>query len=196
MFTIRRSIKILAALLVLFALLTIPVAIAMAVEKAFPPTPPGQIEIKQLPAGVLIEASTDSHYFRSANNLFRPLFRYISDRDIAMTTPVEAQINPARMFFWVAESEVDKVDGNTSSVRVVQMPSRTVASAGGRGSYSESNFNRTREELLSWLADNNEWQAIGDPFAVYWNGPFTLWLLKRYEVQVEVVKTASSKVND
>lgn len=158
-----------------------------ATEKAFPQTPPGVIEIKELPAGVLLESSTDQPYFRSSNRLFRPLFRYISDRDIAMTTPVEAQIEPGRMYFCVASDEEAKVDGDTDSVRVVHLPARTVASAGGRGSYSESNFNETRERLLSWLADQEEWVIDGEPFAVYWNGPFTLWFLKRYEVQVEVV---------
>jgi hypothetical protein len=174
-------------LLVVVALITIPVAVAIAVEKAFPPTAVGQIEIKELPAGVLLESASDQSYFNSANGLFRPLFRYISDREIAMTTPVEARVDPGRMYFWVAADEVEKVDGDTQSVRVIHIPARTVAAAGGRGGYTERNFNRTRDQLLAWLEEQDEWRVSGEPFAVYWNGPFTLTLLKRYEVQVELV---------
>ena len=110
--------------------LFLPGTMSLAVEKAFAPTPPGEIEIKELPPGVLLESSSGQSYFESDNQLFRPLFRYIRERDIAMTTPVEARIHPGRMYFWVAEGEVAKVDGDTDSVRVVHLPERKVASAG------------------------------------------------------------------
>lgn len=157
-----------------------------AAEEAFAPTPPGEIEIKELPAGLLLESASEQPYFTSSNRLFRPLFRYISDRGIAMTTPVEARMDPGRMYFWVREDQVAKVDGDTDSVRVIKMPARMVASAGASGSYSESNFRQTRKRLLTWLDDQDAWDVIGEPYGVYWNGPFTLWFMKRYEVQVEV----------
>ena len=158
-----------------------------AAEEAFPPTPPGEIEIKELPSGLLLESASAEPYFTSSNRLFRPLFRYISDRGIAMTTPVEARMDPGRMYFWISQDQVDQVDGDTESVRVIEMPARMVVSAGASGSYSESNFRRTRERLLAWLDKQDASDAIGEPYGVYWNGPFTLWFLKRYEVQVEVV---------
>jgi len=181
--SLRRSLAVLA-------LISIPLTMTHAVEEAFPPTSPGEIEIKELPAGVLLEASSEQQYFSSSSRLFRPLFRYISDRNIAMTTPVEARIEPGRMYFWVREDQVDRVDGDTENVRVIQIPSRMVASAGARGAYSEANFRQTRERLLKWLNDHDEWEAAGEPFGVYWNGPFTFGFLKRYEVQVEVVPAA------
>jgi hypothetical protein len=173
-------------LLVILASVAIPFGVTLAVEKAFPQTAVGQFEIKVLPPGVLLESASEQSYFSSSNRLFRPLFRYISDRDIAMTTPVEARVESGRMYFWVAADEVHKVDGDTQSVQVIQMPERTVAAIGGRGAYTEQNFNRSRDQLLTWLAQQEQWQASGEPFAVYWNGPFTLPLLKRYEVQVVV----------
>jgi len=103
-----------------------------------------------------------------------------------MTTPVEAHIEPGKMYFWVAADEVDKVDGDTETVRVIEISARRVASAGARGGYSEANFRQTRNRLIEWLDAQSDWEAVGEPFAVYWNGPFTLWFLKRYEVQVEV----------
>ncbi len=29
-------------------------------------------------------------------------------------------------------------------------------------------------------------QITGEPYAVYWNGPFTLWFLKQFEVHLPV----------
>ncbi|MEM0966753.1 MAG: heme-binding protein [Verrucomicrobiota bacterium] len=159
-------------------------------EQAFPQTPPGEIQVKELPAGVLLESNSDASYFASSGKLFRPLFDYIDKRDIAMTTPVEAKVNPGEMYFWVAADEVDKVTGDTEQVRVVEVPERTVVSVGGRGSYSESNYREKEEELFAWLAANEQWKVVGDPVAVYWNGPFTLWFLKKFEVMVEVEPVA------
>ena len=65
--------------------ISIPLAMAHAVEEAFPQTSPGKIEIKELPTGLLSESSSEQSYFNSSNSLFQPLFRYISDRNIAMT---------------------------------------------------------------------------------------------------------------
>jgi len=155
-------------------------------ETAFPSSPPGQFEVKTLPAGTLLESKTDGLYFDNSSTLFRPLFRYIDERGISMTTPVEAAIAPGRMYFWVSEEDVDKLTGDTDRVRVVNVPARTVASKGGRGSYSEENFRESADELLDWVAKQDEWIPTGDPFAVYWNGPFTLWFLKKYEVMVEI----------
>ena len=103
-----------------------------------------------------------------------------------MTTPVETSIENAAMFFWVAPSEVAKVNGDADGVKVIRMAERQVASRGERGGYSQANFEKTRDELLAWLLVQPEIMAAGEPYAVYWNGPFTPWFLKRYEVHVPV----------
>ena len=41
-------------------------------------------------------------------------------------------------------------------------------------------------ELEAWLASQNAWRAAGAPYAVFWNGPFTPWFMKRFEVHVPV----------
>lgn len=172
-------------LVVLLALSTLARP-ALAAEQAFPPTPAGQIELKTLPAGVLLKSTGRGNYFNEANDLFRPLFRYISRHDIAMTTPVEAQIENAAMYFWVAASQRDKVSGNQDGVEVLQLSDRRVASAGARGAYSRKNFEKTRDQLLAWLAARTDVEAIGEPYVVYWHGPFTPWFAKAYEVHVPV----------
>lgn len=157
---------------------------AMAAEEAFPPTPSGANEVKVLPAGILLRSAGQGEYFDRANDLFMPLFRYISRHDIAMTVPVEARVRDAAMYFWVAESQHAKVAGDEGAVIVERKPARRVASRGARGSYSRKNYERTRDELLAWVATQPGLVADGEPYAVFWSGPFTPGFLKKYEVHV------------
>lgn len=159
---------------------------AHADQQAFLRTDPGVIEIKVLPAGRLLESRGDGDYFNQSNGLFRPLFRYISQHDISMTTPVEARIKPGMMYFWVSPDQVDKATEDSGEVRVIDIPERTVAAIGARGSYSEPNFQEARAKLLKWIEEQENLQVTGEPFAVYWNGPFTPWFRKLFEVQVVV----------
>jgi len=170
----------------LFLLFLLPMSAAEAYESAFPKTEPGILEIKTLPAGTLLKAEGEDSYFESSGKLFQPLFRYIKEQDIAMTVPVEARIEPGAMYFWVDPEQLDRVAGDTATIQVVRLPERTVAAIGVRGAYSESNFNTARAELLSWLESQPGYAPAGQPWAVYWNGPFTLWFLKQFEVQVAV----------
>ena len=158
----------------------------MASPEAFPPTPPGTTELKTLPAGVLLKSSGSGNYFDTADNLFSPLFRYISKNDIAMTTPVEARIDSAAMFFWVAASERGKLAGSAAGVEVVEVPERRVASHGERGGYGRANFEKARDKLLAWVAAQPGIEVAGEPYGVYWNAPFVPPFLKRYEVHVPV----------
>ena len=158
----------------------------MATEQAFVPAPIGTPELKTLPAGLLLKATETGNYFEESSRLFRPLFNYISAHDISMTTPVEANIDGAAMYFWVANSQRAKVSGSTGAVEVVQVPERWVARLGARGSYSAKNFAATRDELVAWLAQRKEVEAAGPAYAVYWNGPFTPGFLKRFEVHIPI----------
>lgn len=161
----------------------------MAAAEAFPPTEPGQTEVKTLPSGILLKSEAPGNYFDNGGKLFRPLFRYISDHDIAMTTPVEATIDDSAMIFWVAQSEVDKVAGSKNGVEVIEVPERLVAVRGAKGGYNESNFEETRDELQNWLASQPELRATGEAYGVYWNGPLTPWFMKTYEVHIPVERT-------
>jgi hypothetical protein len=158
----------------------------MATEQAFPPTAPGVAEVKTLPAGVLLKSTGRGNYFEQSDGLFMPLFRYISKHNIAMTTPVEARIDDAAMYFWVAESQHAKVAGNEGAVEVQRIPERRVASLGARGSYSRGNFEKHRDKLLAWIVTQPEIEAAGEPYGVFWHGPFTPWFAKRAEVHVPV----------
>lgn len=160
-----------------------------AYEQAFAKTSVGAFEIKTLPAARLIATHTDGAYFDEDNGLFRPLFRYISSRDIAMTTPVEAEIELGVMYFYIG-SEVSSAQLEaTDRVSVHELPERIVASHGVRGGYSEGNFTDAAAELRAWLAKNPKYEAIGEPRGVFWNGPFVPGFFKRFEVHIPVQLT-------
>ncbi len=170
----------------IFLTLGLSILPTMGAEQAFPPTASGTSEFKTLPAGVLLKSTAKGNYFDQSNRLFRPLFNYISSHDIAMTTPVEAQIDRAAMYFWVANAEQAKVTGDAPGVEVLRIPQRRVASRGVRGSYSRRNFETTRDELIAWLKSQPDVEAAGEPYAVYWDGPITPWFAKHAEVHIPV----------
>lgn len=174
-------------LLTLFILAAFPL-MSSAYEQAFPKTSVGTYEVKTLPAARLIATQTDEAYFQDNNGLFRPLFRYIQANDIAMTTPVEAEMDPGIMYFYIG-SDIDTSDlKETDQVSVHEMPQRRVASVGVRGGYSESNFEEAAHKLKAWLRKNKEYEAVGEPRGIFWNGPFTPGFFKRFEVHIPVRK--------
>ena len=157
-----------------------------AYEQAFPKTGAGALEIKTLPAARLIASQTDRAYFEDGNGLFRPLFRYISSRDISMTTPVEAEIEPGVMYFYIGSDVSAETLDSTDQVSLHELPERLVASHGVRGSYSKRNFDKAASTLRTWLNENPKYEATGVPRGIFWNGPFTPGFFKRFEVHIPV----------
>lgn len=160
----------------------------LAYDQAFTKTDVGTIELKTIPASRLIVSESNSHYFKQNNGLFRPLFRYISQNDIAMTTPVEAEMMPGKMYFYIGGDAAKRELESTDEVRVVDLPERTVASIGVRGGYSEGNFNAALQQLNTWLDKHPTHKANGEARGIFWNGPFTPGFLKRFEVHIPVVE--------
>ena len=167
------------------ALFILPL-MSSADQQAFAKTDVGEFEIKTLPAARLIASQADGAYFDENNGLFRPLFRYISARDIAMTTPVEAEIEPAVMYFYIGSEVSSETLEATENVSVHELPERLVASHGVRGGYSQSNFEEAATALRAWLTQNPQYAATSEPRGIFWNGPFTPSFFKRFEVHIPV----------
>ncbi len=174
-------------LILLFTLL--PLQIMSAYESAFPKTDVGTIEIKTIPAARLIATHSDSNYFEANNELFRPLFRYISNNNIAMTTPVEAEINPGIMYFYIGSDYESTELQETNEVTLIELPERTVLSLGVRGSYSAKNYNQALTKLSTYLSEQDKWIATGPARAVYWNSPFMPGMFKHSEVHIPVAQS-------
>ena len=172
--------------LIYYLCLALAPIIGSAYEQAFAKTDVGEFEVKALPAARLIASQTDAAYFNDGNSLFRPLFRYISERDVAMTTPVEAEINPGVMYFYIGANVSSDVLDATKNVSVHELPERLVASLGVRGGYKERNFNKAAAKLSAWLLKNPAYEATGEARGIFWNGPFIPGFFKRFEVHIPV----------
>ena len=155
-------------------------------ESAYKMTDAGNVEVKKIPESTVLQTSEKGEYYDKANNLFIRLFNYIKTNQIPMTIPVESGIKDAEMRFYVTASKKDETFKDTDSVKVLKIPERTVVAAGGRGSYSEGNINDAKKKLFTWLSEHPEYEKDGEPYAVYWNSPFSLWFLKHYEVHMPV----------
>ncbi len=152
----------------------------------FDKTPVGEIKIIDLPERIALEAKSSGSYFQSDNGLFRKLFRYISQNDVAMTTPVEADINPGKMRFFVGLKDRTKDISSTSDVEVRKIAPLKVVAIGVRGSYSVKRFMENKLKLLNWLAKEKKYEIAGEAYAVYWDGPFVLGFFKRSEVHLPI----------
>ena len=188
----KKRIKIIVLLSAIFTMTIISTFIGCSVmsnyESAYKMTDAGSVEVKNIPESTILKTSEKGEYYDKANNLFIKLFNYIRDNQIPMTIPVESGIKDAEMRFYVTATKKDEAFKDTDSVKVVRLPERTVAAAGGRGSYSEGNIEAAKKKLVLWLEEHPEYEPTGEPYAVYWNSPFRLWFLKHYEVHIPVSK--------
>ena len=179
-------------ILIIPLLLFIPFFL-IAYESMHDKTPVGKIVTIDLPERLALEAKTNGAYFDSDNGLFRKLFRYISNNDVSMTTPVEADVNPGKMRFFVGKKDASKNLQSNNSVDVITLPTRKVVSIGIRGGYSKKNFLENKKKLEIWLSENKKFTQNGDAYGVYWNGPFVPGFFKRSEVHIPIIKAPKDK---
>ena len=156
---------------------------AAAYESMYEATPPGDIEVKTLPARTALVATGGGNYFDGADGVFMKLFRYIDRNKVEMTIPVESEVDANRMRFFAGAADKTRALSNTAEVAVETLPERTVLSVGIRGGYNQDAYEGGVETLKAWLEKHgDEWAADGEPYAVYWNGPFMPGFLKKSEV--------------
>lgn len=176
-------------ILALLGLATATGSTALGYEAAYPMTVAGFCEVKTLPAGSVLRASSQGEYFDENNDLFMRLFRTINQNKVPMTVPVEAKMSPGTMVFYLDVASAKRKDLQTPPGVVRQtLPPRMVASIGIRGGYTRESYEKNLAQLRAWLKTQTKWRVVGEPYAVYWNGPFTLPPLKRSEVHLPVQK--------
>jgi len=166
---------------------------ATAYESMHNKTPVGKIIVIDLPNRTALEATSQSGYFDSDNGLFRKLFKYISSNDVSMTTPVEAEINPGKMRFFVGQKDLQKKLVSNKSVKVVKVPKQKVLSIGIRVSYTKEAFFKNKKALEIWLSKNKTFTQSGEAYGVYWNGPFVPGFFKRSEIHIPIKLIQKSK---
>jgi peptide methionine sulfoxide reductase msrA/msrB len=168
----------------------------MATETIYPKSDPGKAEIKKLPEAVALKAQSKQGYFEADNGLFMSLFRFIRDNKVSMTVPVEAEMEPGTMRFYVGKEDRQKALKDTDAVEVQPVSERTVAAFGLRGGYSEKNYRDGVRQLEAWLEKQSDYEAAGPAYAVYWNSPFMPGFLKRSEIHIPVRQVAMAAVGN
>jgi DNA gyrase inhibitor GyrI len=159
----------------------------MAYESAFAKTPVDEYTILKLPAARWLVSKGDGEYFDSSSKMFRKLFSYIKENDVSMTVPVEGRLDETEMRFYLG-SETPEGLLDTDTVKIVSAPSRTVASLGASGSYTKKNVESAIRKLKIWVDRQENMQSVGEPYVVFWDGPFKLWFLKHFEVHLPVTE--------
>lgn len=162
---------------------------------AYQPTASSVFEEKLLPEAYVLETKADKSYEDSANNMFRRLFNYINKNEIKMTVPVEADIETQKsaMRFYLSPEITPEGLKSDENVEIRKMPPKLVISHGARGSYSYSNVYKAKTRLEEWLQKHSEYSQKGEIYAIFWDSPFKLWFLKRFEVHAPVEKIENKK---
>jgi hypothetical protein len=158
---------------------------AVALDSTYRPTAPGTIEVKRLPAARAMQSSAPDSYFDASNTLFYNLFNYLNSNNLGMTTPVEAEVLPGKMRFYLGKEAPASLRAS-EKVQLVTLPERTVVSIGLKGGYSSAAFQDGVRGITTWLRAHPEWEASGPAYGVYWDGPMTPWFLKESEVHQPV----------
>lgn len=182
------------------------------------PTPPKAIDIKGYPLVRRAQVKGETNPDIGMNVGFWPLFNHIKNREIAMTSPVEMEYGTSSV---AAENQTDPAAPSSSSatssrqwtmaflyrtsdmgptgkaednqrVEVVDVPPMTVLSMGFKGIYSRGMFDQSVSQLKAELAKLPDWEAAGEPRALYYNGPEVPNGRKWGEVQVPIKRKATS----
>jgi SOUL heme-binding protein len=146
------------------------------------------------------------------NEAFKLLFAYIAGANqasssgegkIAMTVPVEVRNNTliamtipvqtaqqnggtVMRFYLPAKYSRDRApEPADARVKIIEAPAETVAVV--RFSGSGENFAAHQNKLLEMLGESG-WRAIGAPYTLYYDAPFTLPFLRRNEAAVTVIE--------
>jgi hypothetical protein len=172
-----------------------------------------EFELREYAPYIVAETVVEGDYRSSGNKAFRILAGYIfgdnrSAEKMAMTAPVTADrgADGEKMKMTVpVTSSPDAGDGryryqfvmerkytletlpvpNDERVTLREVPARLVAARRYSGRRTERNFLRHRDALLSAI-EAAGLEPLSAPQSAAYNGPFTLPMLRRNEVLVEV----------
>ncbi len=193
-----------STLLIILGAIAIPIAI-FAVNKAmsaplpvgFPsPTSHGKIEVKQYPAYRSGTYTYEGNLSEATSASFNPLFRHISNNNIAMTAPVEArypistidqplQKGKAKVSFLYNNIDIDPLQVS-QDIQVEDHAPMLVVSLGVNGAYGYESYQEQVTKLKVWLANHPEYEIAGEPREFLYDSPFTPAPLKRREVQIPI----------
>lgn len=194
--------------LLLFSIGTVSMAIE---EPAYTVvTKAGNIEVRRYEAFIVAEIMVPGPEMDEASSAgFRKLFKYISGEnrsstDIAMTAPVMSE-RSEKIEMTAPVTTVRSPEGyviafvlpkqytlstapapNDTSVRLREVPARTVAVIRFSGRWTDENMLEHQNELLQWMNGQQKTPA-SVPIVARYDPPFMPWFLRRNEIQIEIL---------
>jgi len=113
-----------------------------------------------------------------------------SSEKIAMTAPVsqeEAGRGQWRVRFFLPSQYTRETlpEPNDQDITILELPPETLAVIRFSGSRAPLAVHEATEELLG-IIPSTEWHVSGEPRALFYDPPWTLWFLRRNEVAVNV----------
>ena len=172
-----------------------------------------EFEVRRYAPYLVAEVDVDGDFSEAGNDAFRILDGYIfgdnsSATKMAMTAPVEARQAEAgekmsmtapvtatstddsnlTTFAFVMEAKYTRETlpvPNDDRVRIRLMPARVMAVRRYSGRWTQSNYNRHKATLRTALDDAGI-VLKGEPVLARYNSPFSLPMMRRNEVMIEV----------
>lgn len=171
----------------------------------------GKIEVRHYPSMVLVSVSMSS---KNGNSAFRNLFNYIGGENqgatkISMTAPVIMGASDSSMkgtkipmtapvfmneeagsesmsFVMPNDFTVETTPKPTNpDITVSELKNYKVAVITFSGRLSDNNVKKQTDILVDWI-DQSGYTAINTPLKAGYNSPFTLPMMRRNEVLIEI----------
>ncbi|MGI9201150.1 MAG: SOUL family heme-binding protein [Woeseiaceae bacterium] len=177
-------------------------------------------EVRRYAPYLVAEVDVDGEFSEAGNDAFRILAGYIfgdneSATKMAMTAPVEARQSESgeKMAMTAPVTATSADDSNQTTfafvmerkytlatlpvpnddrVRIRQMPERIMAVRRYSGRWTEKNYNLHETTLRSAL-DSAGIAFSGEPILARYNSPFSLPIMRRNEVMIEVTLTDANQ---
>lgn len=150
----------------------------------------GNVEIRMYKKAYLAKYNSPGNMKAAGNKSFMPLFNYIKDGGIPMTTPVTLeQVKPNEWdvsFFMPAYTSIkDLPKPANSKIKLTELKERKMIVYKFTGSMNKQNFKKYNPKLMQYIKENH--LKIKDQVvSAAYNAPFTPWFMKRSEIMYEL----------
>jgi hypothetical protein len=154
----------------------------------------GKVEIRRYPRIVIAKVA-------NSKDAFNLLYRFITgenrqqakvkmtapvvSQQIGMTSPVFSETDTMAFVMpteFTLESTPEPLDNR---VKIAEIPARLVATLRFSGGWSETHFEKEKQELLNELV-TAKIKTKGEAFTMLYNPPFVPGFLRRNEVAIEI----------
>lgn len=150
----------------------------------------GDIEIRLYEKVYLAQFHSHGSRKIAGRKAFMPLFNYIKDGGIPMTTPVTLEETKPEewdvSFFMPSEKSIqDLPNPDNAEVKITELKERKVIVYKFTGSMNDDNFEKYNLKLMQYI-DKNNISVKDQAISASYNAPFTPWFLKRSEIMYEL----------